>query len=63
MPSGTDQPRKETAVYKKWWFWAVVAVSGYVVYELATASSSPSSSAGPGRGTGKSPGGLTLLSW
>jgi hypothetical protein len=62
MPSGTDQPRKETALYKKWWFWAVVAVSGVVLYEMATAKSS-SSTSGPGRGTGKSPGGLTLLSW
>jgi len=60
-PTGNDQPKKETALYKKWWFWAVVAVSGYVVYELATSSSSSSSSS-RGR-TGNAPGGLTLLSW
>jgi hypothetical protein len=33
----TDQtPKKPTPVYKKWWFWAVVAVSAYVVYTIAT---------------------------
>jgi hypothetical protein len=37
-PSPSDKP-KETPVYKKWWFWAVVAVSAYVVYEIATQSS------------------------
>ena len=65
MPNGSDQPHKETAVYKKWWFWAVVAVSGVVLYSVATASSSPrnDSASGPGRGTAKPPGGLTLLSW
>ena len=60
---GPDQPKKEAAIYTKWWFWAVVAVSGYVVYELATSSSSSSSS---GRSVGASPPprtGLTLLSW
>jgi hypothetical protein len=67
LPGSPDQP-KETPVYKKWWFWAVVAVSGYVVYELATSSSTSSQ---PIRGrelppTGRAaaqPGGLTLLSW
>ena len=35
-----DQPvKKETPVYKKWWFWAVVAVSAYVVYSIATEDS------------------------
>jgi hypothetical protein len=33
---------KETPIYKKWWFWAVVAVSAYVVYEIATSSSNSS---------------------
>jgi hypothetical protein len=33
-----DKP-KETPVYKKWWFWAVVAVSAYVVISIATESS------------------------
>ena len=39
--SPTDKPAapQETPVYKKWWFWAVVAVSAYVVYEIATQSS------------------------
>jgi hypothetical protein len=68
MPSGTDEPKKETPVYKKWWFWAVVAVSGYVVYELATSSSNSTQSVRgrevpeTGRGAPQ-PGGLTLLHW
>jgi len=60
-PAGNDQPKKETALYKKWWFWAVVAVSGYVVYELATSSSTSSSNRA--RSAASAPGGLTLLSW
>jgi hypothetical protein len=60
---GTDQPalHKETPVYKKWWFWAVVAVSGYVAYELITADSSSSrtrNGEAPPKQTG-----LTLFSW
>ncbi len=43
----SDQtPKKPTPVYKKWWFWAVVAVSAYVVYSIASeGSNSPSSRA------------------
>ncbi|HEY1550380.1 MAG TPA: tetratricopeptide repeat protein [Kofleriaceae bacterium] len=37
---------KETPIYKKWWFWAVVAVSAYVVYEIATSSSNSSNNTG-----------------
>jgi tetratricopeptide (TPR) repeat protein len=37
---------KETPIYKKWWFWAVVAVSAYVVYEIATSSSNSSTNTG-----------------
>src|SRR3569623_1796260 len=33
-----DKP-KETPVYKKWWFWAGVAVSAYVVISIATTDS------------------------
>jgi hypothetical protein len=64
QPGGSDQPKKETPVYKKWWFWAVVAVSGYVVYSLATTSSSPSR-VGRTVPTGKAAPdpGLTLLRW
>jgi hypothetical protein len=36
-----DKP-KETPVYKKWWFWAVVAVSAYVVISIATTDSNSS---------------------
>jgi hypothetical protein len=61
VPGPADQPKKETPLYKKWWFWAVVGVSGYVVYQLATSDSQPSRlnqplSVAP-------PGGLTLLRW
>jgi hypothetical protein len=63
MPN-PDQPKPDGALYTKWWFWALVGVSGVVIYELATASSSPAAS--PVRGAGGSPPprtGLTLLSW
>ncbi len=33
---GEPADKKATPVYKKWWFWAVVAVSAYVVYSIAT---------------------------
>jgi hypothetical protein len=62
--TGTDKP-KETPVYKKWWFWAVVAVSAYVVISIATESSQNPNATGhemlpsPGRAAA-SPGGLTL---
>ena len=36
----TDQPvKKPKPVYKKWWFWAIVAVSAYVVYSIASEGS------------------------
>ena len=63
VPGGTDQPaKKETPIYKKWWFWAVVAISDYVVYELATSSSS-STRTGRVAPPSNAPGGLTLLRW
>ncbi|HEY0254616.1 MAG TPA: hypothetical protein VGC41_23980, partial [Kofleriaceae bacterium] len=40
-----DKPApSETPVYKKWWFWVVVGVSAYVVYEIATQDSTSSTS-------------------
>jgi hypothetical protein len=57
-----DEPKKETPLYKKWWFWAVVGVSGYVVYQLATSSSQSSRLNQPLAGSSP-PGGLTLLRW
>jgi hypothetical protein len=60
-PGPADQPKKETPLYKKWWFWGVVAVSAYVVYELATSDSKPQRQIGfqpP-----QQPTGLTLLRW
>jgi tetratricopeptide (TPR) repeat protein len=71
-PNGTpmngEPPKAEAPIYKKWWFWAVVAVSAYVVYQIATDDSSSSNSARllPEVGGAKSaaqPGGLTLMSW
>ncbi|HEY3803896.1 MAG TPA: tetratricopeptide repeat protein [Kofleriaceae bacterium] len=65
-----EQPQKETPLYKKWWFWAVVAVSAYVVYEIATQSSSNSASGREevlpgntvhGNAAAAAPSGLTLL--
>ncbi len=37
-----DQPKKATPIYKKWWFWAVVAVSAFVVYQIVTTDSNAS---------------------
>ena len=61
----TDQPpKKPTPVYKKWWFWAVVAVSAYVVYSIASEGSSGNTARelppmpGPAN---QSTGGATLL--
>jgi tetratricopeptide (TPR) repeat protein len=34
-----DKPAQETPVYKKWWFWVVVGVSAYVLYEIANDNS------------------------
>jgi hypothetical protein len=38
-PDDQQPPKKPTPVYKKWWFWAVVAVSAYVVYSIASEGS------------------------
>lgn len=59
QPPGPDVSK--TPLYKKWWFWGIVAVSGYVVYSLATDSSKASTNS-RGR-AGDAPHGLTLLSW
>ena len=39
---GGDRPAKTatTPIYKKWWFWAIVLVGGYIVYDFATTDSS-----------------------
>lgn len=39
-----DKP-KQTPVYKKWWFWAVVGVSAYVLYSIASDNSQSSATA------------------
>jgi hypothetical protein len=63
-PGPADKP-KETPVYKKWWFWAVVAVTAYVAISIATeGSQNPNARAHEmwDRGMAPaSPGGLTLM--
>ena len=36
-----DRPAKtaSTPIYQKWWFWAIVLVGGYIVYDFATTDS------------------------
>jgi hypothetical protein len=58
---GTDQPPKKP-LYKKWWFWAVIAVSSYVVYEIASAEPS-TRTRGSGITAPPPPSGLTLMRW
>lgn len=62
-----DQPKKADPVYKKWWFWAVVVVSAYVVYQIATSDSSNNVTRtmlpiGPNAAPAQS-GGYTLMRW
>jgi hypothetical protein len=64
--AGGDQPKKEGPVYKKWWFWVVMAVSAGVVYELATSSSEMSTTRRrelPLMNNNPQSGGMTLLRW
>ena len=66
-PQPADQPKKLDPIYKKWWFWAVVAVGAYVVYEVAVSGPSNSTTAreAPLHGVSQAPrpSGLTLFSW
>jgi hypothetical protein len=66
-PDPSDKP-KATPVYKKWWFWAVVAVSAYVVYSIATDNSQSSGTRAREEhmfsvGGPQPSGGLTLMRW
>jgi hypothetical protein len=68
-PTDQHDQKKADPVYKKWWFWAVVAVSAYVVYSIATDNSSSSGAQakevlplGP-VSTANQAGGYTLLRW
>jgi len=66
QPMPGDEPKKETPLYKKWWFWGIVAVAGYVGYQLvANSNSSPTMGRQvPQVGhAAPQPGGLTLLRW
>ncbi len=67
-PLQDQPPKKATPIYKKWWFWAVVAVSAYVVYNIASDDSSSRQSRTllpmPGTNTSAAqPGGYTLMRW
>ncbi|HEX7703883.1 MAG TPA: hypothetical protein VF403_24245, partial [Kofleriaceae bacterium] len=46
LPGDKPAVSQDTPVYKKWWFWVVVAVGVYVVYEIATQNSSTSNATG-----------------
>ena len=68
-PSPDDKP-KAKPVYTKWWFWAVVAVSAYVVIAIATEDSAQPGTTrarelplGPRPLAPQASGGLTLMSW
>jgi len=66
VPGPQDQPKKADPVYKKWWFWAVVAVSAYVVIKIATTDSSDNISRTMlplGPAAAQDTGGLTLMRW
>jgi hypothetical protein len=64
MPMGPqDAPKKADPVYKKWWFWAIVVVGAYVVYQIATEDSSSNTGRTllpTGPAAQPSPGGATL---
>ncbi|HEX3762282.1 MAG TPA: tetratricopeptide repeat protein [Kofleriaceae bacterium] len=64
-PPGGDEPVKEDPIYKKWWFWGIVAVTGVVVYELATTPSTDNTArvSPPTARATAMPGGLMLLRW
>jgi outer membrane protein assembly factor BamD (BamD/ComL family) len=66
-PNGAPEQPAEKPVYKKWWFWAVVAVSAYVVYSIATEGDSAADMQGrtllPMGPQAQQPGGMTLMSW
>jgi hypothetical protein len=73
QPLPGDKPPAADPIYKKWWFWVVVGVSVYVIYEIANDNSQASKSATArendipmGRGRIAEPpqqSGFTLLRW
>ena len=69
-PNGTpmngEPPKKATPIYKKWWFWAVIAVGAYVTYSIIKDDSANSSARTVKMlpdAPAAQPGGLTLMSW
>lgn len=71
IPGGTDQPApKATPVYTKWWFWVIVGVGAYVLYQVASEPDESTTSRGlnlltpvPSGGPAQPAGGLTLMRW
>jgi hypothetical protein len=61
-PPPSDEP-KDDPVYKKWWFWGIVAVTAVVVYEIANDSSNTNTVGRVQPRAAAQPGGLTLLRW
>jgi tetratricopeptide (TPR) repeat protein len=67
QPDPSD--KKATPVYKKWWFWAVIAVSAYVVISIATEDKNDDTASRvmPMGRNSNSPaaatGGMTLMRW
>jgi hypothetical protein len=66
MPATPDDKPKAKPVYKKWWFWAVVGVSAFVVINILTEDSAeprarelPLGPVAPRQESG----GLTLMRW
>ncbi len=58
----TDKGKStETPVYKKWWFWVVVGVGAYAVYNIATQDET--STTRRGLESPSATGGATLWSW
>ena len=64
-PAAPQDKPKATPVYKKWWFWAVVGVSAYVLYSIASEDSRDSQARTllPQGTSGAAPtgGGMTLM--
>ncbi len=72
MTPAVDDKPKATPVYKKWWFWAVVGVSAYVVISIARRIrrtrrsrelARPRAAARPPAPATTQGGGLTLMRW
>ena len=67
-PTAPNDKPAAKPVYKKWWFWAVLAVSAYVVYSIATEDDDNNNRARMlpevgGNSPAPASGGMTLMRW